>query len=393
MVLPGVQRGLLNLLFPREPVHIFVADAPNGLNEAMPQIAAALEMELSNDIVTSEEVLADPVEDLLLELSDPCMVEQEGVRRTEATAKLTYIPAGDGRAVTSLRYKFKAPLGPVELDDIRWYIEKYFSWPTGVFKVRAGKTETALPQWGEALFQAAIGGTSAREALEAWTNAGAGTNRRFSVQVDGEPMEGTEEEEAALVREAASHLLSLPWEILHDGTSYLSQGGNGVRVRRRLPNRKRTTTIEADLPIRVLLLSPRPEVDEDGNTVGYLDHRSSALPLVQAVEHLGEGLVKVDILSPPTFPALQAALKRGREENDPYEIVHFDGHGVYDRQVGVGALCFEHPRDGAKLGQRLVELVYAKELATELRHYGPEETGGGCHAGGTGPALWGFLPL
>ncbi|MEM9219763.1 MAG: tetratricopeptide repeat protein [Cyanobacteria bacterium P01_F01_bin.150] len=373
VVLPGVEPGLLNLLFPREPVHIFVADAPNGLDEAMPRIAAALGMELPDDLVSSEEMVAEPVEELLLELTDPRMVEeQEGVRRAEATAELTYIPAEDdkNRAVTSRRYKFNAPLGPVELDDIRWYVEKYYSWPTGVFKDRAGKTEKALPQWGEALFQAAIGSESAREALEAWTSA-AGPSRRFSVQVDGEPMEGTGEAEAALVREAASDLLSLPWEILHDGTGYVSQGGRGVRVRRRLPNRKRTTTLDADLPIRVLLLSPRPELDEDGSgDVGYLDHRSSAMPLVQAVEHLGEGLVKVDILSPPTFPALKEALKRGQEENDPYEIVHFDGHGVYDRRVGLGALCFEHPRDGGKLGQRRVELVYAGELATELRHYG-----------------------
>jgi tetratricopeptide (TPR) repeat protein len=143
-----------------------------------------------------------------------------------------------------------------------------------------------------------------------------------------------------------------------------------VRVRRRLPNRKRTTTLQADLPIRVLVLSPRPEVTADGREVGYLDHRSSAMPLVQAMEHLGEALVKVDVLHPPTFPALKAALQRAKAENDPYEIVHFDGHGVYDRRVGLGALCFEDPRHSQKLGPRLLQLVHATELAAELRAYG-----------------------
>ena len=190
------------------------------------------------------------------------------------------------------------------------------------------------------------------------------------MQVDSEPPEGTGEDETALIHEAASDLLSLPWEIMHDGTGYLSQSGNGVRVRRRLPNRKLTTTLEAKLPIRVLLLSPRPEIDKDGNKVGYLDHRSSAMPLVQAVENLGEALVKVDILHPPTFPALQAALQKAQTEDDPYEIVHFDGHGVYDRRVGLGALCFEDHRDSQKLGQRLLQLVHATELAAELREYG-----------------------
>jgi tetratricopeptide (TPR) repeat protein len=128
--------------------------------------------------------------------------------------------------------------------------------------------------------------------------------------------------------------------------------------------------LKAELPIRVLLLSPRPEVDDDDHPVGYIDHRIIAQPLVQAVEKLGEELVKVDILYPTTFPALKEALQKAREEKNPYDIVHFDGHGVYDRREGLGALCFEHPRDSRKPGKRLLELVYAKELAAELRDYG-----------------------
>ena len=116
-------------------------------------------------------------------------------------------------------------------------------------------------------------------------------------------------------------------------------------------------------PIRVLLLSPRPEIDDKGNAVGYLDHRSAALPLVQAMENLGEALVLVEILHPPTFPALQAKLREANAAGKPYTIVHFDGHGVYDRRVGLGALCFEDPRDQAKLGERLLDLVDAERLA------------------------------
>ena len=172
------------------------------------------------------------------------------------------------------------------------------------------KNRKSAARLGPGALHAALGGESAREPVAAWERASG--SRRFSVQVDGEPMEGTEEDEAALVREAASDWLSLPWEIMHDGIGYLAQGANGVRVRRRLPNRKQTVTLTATLPIRVLLLSPRPEVDETGKAVGYLDHRSSALPLVQAMENLGQELVQVDILHPPTFPALKEALKRAK---------------------------------------------------------------------------------
>ncbi|WP_420640864.1 TIR domain-containing protein [Candidatus Leptofilum sp.] len=370
VVLPGVQLGLLKLLFPDEPLYIFVKDAPTGLSNVIPRILTALGQQLPEDYPPAQAAPAEPVAELILELTDPHIVEKEGVRRAAATAELTYHPPeGDGgRAITSRRYKISAPLGPVELGEIRWYVEKYHQWPTGVFKTRAEKTENALPEWGHALYTTALGGESAREPLAAWEQASG--SRRFSVQVDREPMEGTEEAEAALVREAASDWLSLPWEIMHDGVGFLAQGGNGVRVRRRLPNRKQTVTAAANLPIRVLLLSPRPEVDAQGKPVGYLDHRSSALPLVQAMENLGQELVQVDILHPPTFPALKTALKRAKEASQPYEIVHFDGHGVYDRRVGLGALCFEDPRDKEKIGQRLLALVHANELAAELRAYG-----------------------
>jgi hypothetical protein len=322
VVLPGVQPGLLKLLFAQEPVHIFVGDEPTGLTEAVPQILAALGLELPTDWQPGQTIKAEPVEELLLTLTDPKIVEQDDTRRTAAFAELTYIPAYNSRTITSRRYFFTAPLGPIEQEEIRWYIERFYQWPTGVFKDRATKTETALPQWGKALYDAALSGASAREALEEWQRKTG--SRRFSVQVDAEPPEGTPDDQAAQFREAASELLSLPWEILHDGIGYLSQGANQARVRRRLPNRKRTQTLQAELPIRVLLVSPRPEVDENGNSVGYIDHRISAKALVQAVENLGEDLVKVDLLQHPTFPALKAALQQAQATNDPYEIVHFD---------------------------------------------------------------------
>ncbi|MCP4566608.1 MAG: CHAT domain-containing protein, partial [FCB group bacterium] len=368
VVLPGVERGHLKLLFPREPAHIFVDNTPTGLSEAMPKIFAALGEQLPEDWESSETVSVEPVEELILKLADPIIKEQDGVRRAEATAELTYNSADNSRAITSRRYKFKAPIGPVELGEIRWYIESYFRWPTGVFKERAQKTEKDLPEWGKTLYSDALSGDSAREPLDEWRRKNG--SRRFSVQVDFDPPEGTSKDETELIHEAASDLLSLPWEIMHDGTGYLSQGGNAVRVRRRMLNRERTITLKAQLPIRVLLLSPRPEIDKDGHPVGYLDHRSSAMPLVQAVENLGNELVKVNILSPPTFPALKAALKKARKNNDPYEIVHFDGHGVYDRRAGLGALCFEDPKDKQKLRERLLQLVHATELAAELREYG-----------------------
>ena len=55
--------------------------------------------------------------------------------------------------------------------------------------------------------------------------------------VDSDLLEGTDEKTQQAAREAASALLRLPWELLHDGRGYLFQGKHAVRVRRRLPNR------------------------------------------------------------------------------------------------------------------------------------------------------------
>jgi hypothetical protein len=135
-------------------------------------------------------------------------------------------------------------------------------------------------------------------------------------------------------------------------------------VRRRLPNRIEQRPAVRDLPIRILLVSPRPE--EEGT--GYIDHRISALPLVEAVENLG-ALAELTVLSPPTFTALQEALMRAADAGEPFDVVHFDGHGVYDRKVGLGGLCFEDPKDADKLEERAMQLIHAEKLAAVMRDH------------------------
>jgi hypothetical protein len=169
---------------------------------------------------------------------------------------------------------------------------------------------------------------------------------------------------AAKAREAATLLLGLPWELLHNGNSYLFQGAKPTRVRRRLPGTEGFGVAVVAPPIRILLITARP----DDDACGFIDHRSSALPLVEATEAL-PGLVKLHLLSPPTLPALRAELERARDQKRPYHVVHFDGHGVYDPSVGLGGLCFERPEDSNKLEQRRHSTVFSNELGPLLRDH------------------------
>jgi hypothetical protein len=359
LLLPGIETSALGLWFEEEPLAVLVQLTAAGLSEALPAILAALGERLPDDPHPVQEVAAQPVEDLLLELRDPYIQTTEGKCRVAATATLVCAPADPAaRRVESRRFTFTAPLGPIEADELRWYLESYYLWPTGVFKARAERIEAQLPQWGQDLYHAVIATQPAQEALHAWQHAAAGAERHFSVLVDSDLPDGSSPDAQATAREAAAGLLALPWELLHDGRSYLFQGQHAVRVRRRLPNRYAQPHAVTDLLIRILLVSPRPE---NAHT-GYIDHRSSALPLVEAVESLGE-LATLTVLTPPTFPALQQALQRAAAAQQPFDVVHFDGHGVYDRRHGLGGLCFEDPRDSQKLHEREMTFIDAREMA------------------------------
>jgi hypothetical protein len=55
-----------------------------------------------------------------------------------------------------------------------------------------------------------------------------------------------------------------------------------------------------------------------------------------------------------------------------------DGHGVNDRQVGLGGLCFEHPDDTGKLDKSRGRIFGIGELRLEDTHCTPDELSGGC---------------
>jgi hypothetical protein len=365
LLLDGIKPGALALWFDEEPLGVRVTLDTTGLEEAFPRILAALGVQLPDDFQPLVEPEERPLADLLLKLADPSVALEAGKQRLRATATLVYEPPDypTSPRIEGRPFLFTAPLGPIEAQDLRWYLERYRIWPVGLFRARAGAIEARLPQWGRALYDAALAGDPARTPLEAWRGA-KGNARRFSVQVDHVLPEGSEEERQQSALEAATGLMALPWELLHDARGHLFQGAEPVAVSRRLPNRQDLGPVRSELPIRILLVSPRPE----DATAGYIDHRVSAQALVQAVAGLGE-LVQITLLDPPTFPALRDALKAARDRGEPIDVVHFDGHGVFDARHGLGALCFEDPKDRDKLQGRAVAGVHADKMAAVIRDH------------------------
>ena len=145
-------------------------------------------------------------------------------------------------------------------------------------------------------------------------------------------------------------LLRLPWELMADDAGKLAQG---VSLRRQLELPKQSTARTAKLPLRILYIVSRPA------DAGFIDPRHTTKALFEALDPLASS-VRVDFCRPPTLVRLEEMLRAGQQASDPYDLVHFDGHGTFLPQSEIGALCFEKPDDG--LGDSKTDLVSADRL-------------------------------
>ena len=236
LLINDMQPNALRTWFGKDkPLAVTVATKPVGLLAALPQIHAALGQQAPDTIQKIIEREEQPLEGLVLKLEEPEIKTSDDKRTLfTAKAKLSYQPADPGKREQESRpFRFTAPIGIIELDDLRWYLEQYQIWPAGEFKKRAERITAQLPQWGQALYQAALNDESARELALTWRQAKG--ERRFSILIDDAALD---EANKTQTLQAANALWSLPWELLHDGKGYIAEGKQGGRVRRRLPNRK-----------------------------------------------------------------------------------------------------------------------------------------------------------
>lgn len=121
--------------------------------------------------------------------------------------------------------------------------------------------------------------------------------------------------------------------------------------------------IAEDLPkLKLLLVISRPDGSEDvafRTIASTVLHSLRASPNFQAV-----------VLRPPTYEELARVLRDAANDGDPYDLVHFDGHGFYhahpvngsaDENVG-GYIVFE---DNADEGGHAVSGAEFAALASE----------------------------
>src|SRR5258706_116627 len=213
--LNGTKLGVLEEFFGEEPIYIPVTSAAGGVYAALNAILVALGKRLPTDVPLEPPRKAEPLEELVLELTDLKFHEQDGVRRASARARLVYEPATQGQEdVHSVKsWRFVAPIGPIEAEELRWYLEKYATWPSEYFRDRAQKVEENLAKWGRLLHEATMPVAHTANVMNAWARIDDHVGRRFSIHMDASLEDGANALAEESARESATLLLGLPWEL------------------------------------------------------------------------------------------------------------------------------------------------------------------------------------
>ena len=243
------------------------------------------------------------------------------------------------------------PLSEGELEDLRWYLEESLIAPFAVYGERGVEVEARFPEWGERLFVALFGESGL--AHDAYVAArGRGGELEIALQSD------------------SARWLGLPWELMRDPSRPAPLVLDQVTVTRSLPSMDLADSFEvAGTRLRVLVVISRPDGPSD------VEYQMVGRPLLERLEAV-RGTVELTVLRPPTLDRLSVVLAEAAVAGEPFQVVHFDGHGVfgtvpelpagrgrsmYASRGPQGMLAFEKPGGGADLvpAERVAQVLAA----------------------------------
>ena len=232
---------------------------------------------------------------------------------------------------------FANPLTDRDRQDLRWYLEVYGAHSLGdPDDGEARRIAARLPVLGKALFDAALDDRAAQRLFVSFQDA-------------------TDEARLLTISAECPSVLGLPWELLHDsarGGVFLFNERPRISIRRHVTGARGgrgASKVKGKDRLHLLFVVSRPA------GTGFLDPRADAAAVLDALEAHAPGRCSWEFLRPPTLDALVARLDDDRLP--PVDILHFDGHGVFDTAGGLPerldsrgvALPLSQPLGGEKL--------------------------------------------
>ena len=198
-------------------------------------------------------------------------------------------------------------------------------------------TQELARTFGTALYDSIFAGevgTCFRRSLDAADSAGKGLRVRLRLA-------------------NAPKLVDVPWEYLYpSGLRKFLVLSRHTPVVRYLDLPREVAPLHVEPPLQVLLVVSAP------TDLATLDVATEVGRIENALSDLQtRGVVKVTTLETATLAELRRALRRGT-----YHVLHFIGHGGFDRVSGEGMLAFE-------TDQRRAHLVSGTDLATLIQDH------------------------
>jgi hypothetical protein len=247
----------------------------------------------------------------------------------------------NGQSATAV--EFSVPIGVELLEEMKWYVEKYATeYGTEIDDDRASRLLSQFKKMGKALYEAAFGERAASRYFD-----------RF--------LEDKKSARVLTVNAGQPEILALPWELLcvPGREAYVFNEKPRISIRRNLSQLAQgyePVEFEPKETLRVLMVVSRP------SDASFIDPRADGMAVLGAIEEFGAGRIEVEFVRPGTVKALEARLENG--DLPAVDILHFDGHGMFDGTGdGTGFLLFEKG-DGTK------DLVAAETLGELLNQQG-----------------------
>jgi len=207
------------------------------------------------------------------------------------------------------RLAFANPVTEQDRAEIRWYVETY-----GAVSLadpddqEALRIKDRLPEIGKALFRSVFDNRAAQRLFNRFQDA------------DGR-------QRVLTINSQDASILALPWELLHDPSStFLFREKPHISVRRKISGAtggREPFRVDSKDRLHLLFVVSRP------TDAGFIDPRADPRAVLDAVEKHAPGRVTWEFLRPATLNAL---VKRLDDETKPsVDILHFDGHGVFQQ--------------------------------------------------------------